>query len=287
MRVNNIFKPFEIEFVTTDKCPIKVHKNTFFQLVYIVNGSGLYHVNQNQFIYQPDNLFLLRPMVVQYTEVKDTTTFLFIRFNNTYLKEQQSHDRNNQLTEWINKLEYIFSNTQHVEGPLIQDVQDKPLIHALVDAIIGEHQNPRGWHKEVMQQLINTLISIVARNIPFHMSEKKSLNGHTSLDIIGYIHEHIYDPDKLKAETIASHFNISLNYISEYFKKHTQLTLQQYIINYKLGLVATRLHYSDKRLNEIAFEFGFTDESHLNKMFKKYKGLSPAAYRKRQQGIEA
>ena len=34
------------------------------------------------------------------------------------------------------------------------------------------------------------------------------------------------------------------------------------------------------RLNEIAYEFGFTDESHLTKIFKKYRGLKPAEYKK-------
>lgn len=280
MQVKNIFKPFEIQFVTSDECPIKIHKNTFFELVIVVKGTGLYHMNQNQFIYQPEHLFLLRPMVVQYTEVKETTSFLFIRFNTVYLKAQQSDDRNNPLTEWIHKLEYIFTNSQHLQGPLILHMHDKPLVRALTDAIIREHQSNQAWHQEIMQQLINTLITLVARNIPFHIAGNIPPHHHTSLDIIGYIHEHIYDPDKLKAEAMAAHFNISLNYISEYFKKHTQQTLQQYIINYKLGLVATRLHYSDKRLNEIAFEFGFTDESHLTKMFKKYKGMSPAVYRK-------
>lgn len=133
---------------------------------------------------------------------------------------------------------------------------------------------------EVMQQLVNTFITIVARNIPMHFSHTEGASRHLSLDMLGYIHEHIYEPEKLKAEQIASHFNISLNYISEYFKKHMKQTLQQYILTYKLSLVATRLHYSDKRLNEIADEFGFTDESHLNKMFRKYRGVSPAVYRK-------
>ena len=264
MQVKNIFKPFEIEFVTTDECPFKAHKNTFFQLVFIANGAGLYHVDENQFNYRPEDLFLSRPLVVQYTEVKETTTFLFIRFNKGYLSN----------------LEHIISASQHIQGPLIQQVHDKPLVRALVDAIIREQEQQPNWHREIIQQLINTLITVVARNIPFNISDNLPLSQHTSLDIIGYIHEHIYEPEKLKAEAIAAHFNISQNYISEYFKKHTQQTLQQYIINYKLGLVATRLHYSDKRLNEIAFEFGFTDESHLTKMFKKYKGVSPAAYRK-------
>jgi AraC-type DNA-binding domain-containing proteins len=276
MLVNNIFKPFEIEFVTTEKCPIKIHKNTFFQLVYMVEGSGIYHVNENRFNYQAGQLFLLRPMVVQYTEVQEKTSFLFIRFNSIYLKSQQSAG----ATEWVNKLEYILSNGHHVQGPVIQRNEDKPLVNALAAAIIQEYQDKQSWHMEVMQQLVNTFITIVARNIPMHFSHTEGASRHLSLDMLGYIHEHIYEPEKLKAEQIASHFNISLNYISEYFKKHMKQTLQQYILTYKLSLVATRLHYSDKRLNEIADEFGFTDESHLNKMFRKYRGVSPAVYRK-------
>lgn len=276
MLVNNIFKPFEIEFVTTEKCPIKIHKNTFFQLVYMVEGSGIYHVNENRFNYQAGQLFLLRPMVVQYTEVQEKTSFLFIRFNSIYLKSQQSAG----ATEWVNKLEYILSNGHHVQGPVIQRNEDKSLVKALATAIIQEYQDKQSWHMEVMQQLVNTFITIVARNIPMHFSHTEGASRHLSLDMLGYIHEHIYEPEKLKAEQIASHFNISLNYISEYFKKHMKQTLQQYILTYKLSLVATRLHYSDKRLNEIADEFGFTDESHLNKMFRKYRGVSPAVYRK-------
>ena len=99
--------------------------------------------------------------------------------------------------------------------------------------------------------------------------------------ILHYIHQNIYSPELLRAATIASHFNISLNYISEYFKKQTGENLQQYITNYKLRLVETRLQYSDMRMNEIVSELGFTDESHLHRTFKKYKGLSPSEFRRK------
>lgn len=280
MQVHNLFQPFEIRFVKVNECPIKEHKNTFIELIYIISGKGIFHVNQNEFSYVSENLFLVMPMDLHYTEVLETTSFMFIRFNNIYLNAQKSQEQYSNLGEWIHKLEYIFQNSNHLQGCILRNAHDKPLVRAVMDAIVQEYVNQQSLHKELVQQLINTLIAVVARNISLHVSEKTSISHSVSLDMIHYIHQNIYNPEKLKAESIASHFNISLNYISEYFKKHTNANLQQYIINYKLSLVEIRLKHSDMRINEIASELGFTDDSHLTKTFRKYKGVSPAEFRR-------
>jgi AraC-like DNA-binding protein len=98
--------------------------------------------------------------------------------------------------------------------------------------------------------------------------------------MLHYIQQNIFDPQNLRAEKLSAHFNISLNYLGRYFKKQTGETLQSYIANYKLRLIETRLLHSDMRINEIAYEFHFTDESHLNRVFKKYKGMNPSEFRK-------
>lgn len=280
MPVQHLFQPFEIEFIRLDQCPIKYHQNTFFELVFILDGAGIYHINENQFAYSAENLFLLKPLDNQYTEVQVTTTFLFVRFHNIYLEAQRATEPHGSMGEWIKKLEYIFQNGNPLQGSIIRNNYDKPLINALAKAIIQESTNQFAWHKELLQQLVNTLIMVVARNIAQHQAERTNLPHHHTLDIIHYIHLNIYQPEELKARHIASHFNISLHYISEYFKKHTGQNLQQYIINYKLSLIEIRLKHSNMRLNEIAYEFGFTDESHLTKTFKKYRGLKPTDFRK-------
>ena len=56
--------------------------------------------------------------------------------------------------------------------------------------------------------------------------------------------------------------------------------MQQYILNYKMKMVESRLLHTDMRINEIVEELGFTDESHLNRLFRKYKGISPTEFRK-------
>lgn len=83
----------------------------------------------------------------------------------------------------------------------------------------------------------------------------------------------------MRTETIYKHFGISSNYLGRYFKKHCGETKQSYIANYKTSLIEHRLKHSDKRINEIVLEFGFTDESHLNKFFKQQRGISPKNYR--------
>lgn len=281
MLVQHLYKPFEIEYKELNECPVDQHRHTFFELIYIVKGTGTQHVNQHVLEYYPENLFLVMPQDIHHFKVRSTTAFLFIRFNDIYLEAQRAKDNHGNLGDWIQKLEYIFQHNTHMAGCIIRDQNDKPLVRALIDAVLREYINQKNFHREMVQQLINTIITVVARNISMVLPAKNPESSAVSLDIVNYIHQHIYSPELLKAAPLAAHFNISLNYISEYFKKQTGENLQTYIANYKVKLVETRLQYSDMRMNEIVAELGFTDESHLNRTFKKYKGLSPSAFRKR------
>ena len=270
----NLYQPFEIEYRECTECPIDPHKHNFFELVYIVEGAGVQCVNKNQLPYSADKLFLVMPQDCHSFEVNDTTKFFFIRFNDIYLK--------NQHREWVQQLEFIFQNNNHMPGCILKNKTDKPLMKSLIEALIRELVNQQHYHKALSQQIVNTILMVVARNILLQLPEQPKQPGKSdaSLNILHYIHENIYSPEKLRAEQIAGHFNISPTYLSEYFKRNNGDSLQQYIMQYKLKLVETRLQYSSMRVGEIAYELGFTDESHLNRMFKKYKGVNPSAFRK-------
>src|SRR5690606_30950423 len=98
------------------------------------------------------------------------------------------------------------------------------------------------------QHLINTLLTIIS-SYDSGKGESKSDEG---LPLLHYIHENIYDPEKIIASSIADHFNISKTYVSEYFKKHTGASMQRYILEYKIALAEIRLKHSDMKVNEIA-----------------------------------
>ncbi|MNH45347.1 Helix-turn-helix domain protein [compost metagenome] len=67
---------------------------------------------------------------------------------------------------------------------------------------------------------------------------------------------------------MAEHFKFSKDYIGQYFKKNTDMTIREYISNYRGNLIRQRINSGRFSLKQIALEFGLTDESHVSKLLK-------------------
>ena len=270
-----IYQPFEIVHKTLNECPKLEHQHSFFELVYVLSGTGIQTINQHHFNYHADHMFLLTPGDFHRFDIQQTTTFFFLRFTDIYFKDSGLSGI------YINQLEFILQNANHRPGCVLKNQIDKTLVRPIVEAIIREQENQDVNNRELISQLVNTLIVVVARNIAKYLPE--TVNEYTEeriMQILQYIQHHIYEPQKLRSEVIGNHFGISAYYLGKYFKKHTQENLQQYINKSRLTLIEHRLKHSDLRISEIADLLGFTDESHVNKFFKKNTGISPVLYRK-------
>lgn len=277
MKKKNIHRPFEIVYQELDKDSVlDEHKQSFFELITIVSGTGQQCINNNVYGYNKGNLFLITPQDTHSLHVQTITKILCIRFTDVYIKSNMLYSDN------IQRLEFILENANHKPGCILRNPSDIKLSAPLIDAIIREHTNQDLYKNELIIQLVNTLIVVVARNIAKSLPDRINFNSCSetrTLNILQYIQANIYSPEKLRAKTIATCFGVSEFYIGRYFKKHTNETMQQYIINYRLKLIETRLLYSDLRINEIVVELGFTDESHMNKLFRKYRGITPREFR--------
>lgn len=276
MKGSVLYRQYEIELKELQQFKRTAKRNNFFELIHIIEGTGVQIVNKNHFSYRKGNLFLLTPQDVYTFNINSPTTFFFIRFNELYIK-----DKINKDTDTIKQVEYILQNASHKPGCILKNKTDKPLIASLINSIINEQANQQLYYTRVSEQIINTIITIVARNIALKLPKNiKETTGEPVLEMLNYIQKNIFEPENLKAKKMSEHFNISLHYLGRYFKKQTGDTLQNYITNYKIRQVETRLLHSDMRINEIAFEFNFTDESHLNRIFKKHNGMNPSEFRK-------
>jgi len=272
----NLYKPFEIEFREQTCHSRSGKRNNFFELIFIAEGTGVQFVNKNRFNYRKGNLFLLTPQDTYSFDITTPTKFFFLRFTQHYVQTKTAKDK-----AAVKHVEYILKNASHRPGCILKNKADKPLIASLIESILQEQTNQQIYYDKVTEQMVDAIITVVARNIALKLPKNiKESTGEPVLEILNYIQENIFEPDNLRVEKLGKHFSISLSYLGRYFKKQTGETLQDYISNYKLRLVETRLLHSDMRINEIAYELSFTDESHLNRIFKKYKGMNPSEFRR-------
>lgn len=273
--MKNLYTPFEIIVKEIEADHFKKSRNNFFELIHIIDGTGIQTVNKLKFNYRKNNLFLLTPQDTYSFEIETKTTFFSLKFGNTITK-------GNNSKETVHQVEYILQNASHRPGCILKNKNDKPLVAMLIESILNEKNNQQIYFNLIVEQLVQTLITIVARNIALKLPKNiKESSGEPVLEMLHYIQENIFDSKKLKVEVMSKVFHISPSYFGRYFKKQTGESLQTYINNYKMRLVEIRLLNSDMRINEIAYEFNFSDESHFNKTFKKFKGINPSEYRRK------
>ncbi|HEY6899947.1 MAG TPA: AraC family transcriptional regulator, partial [Puia sp.] len=247
---------------------------TFFQMAYVISGRGVLGINGSQVPYKQGNLMLLTPDDRHNFKIETETEFLLIRFYPSHIKEYRWKS--------IDHMECLLYYASHMSGCILHNAPDFPLVDSLVTSILHGIKHQGIYNEDLTIHFVNALIVIAARNIAaIKPAATKPDADRRISDIIDYIQSNIFSPRQLRAPVIAKKFGISGTYLGSYFKQQCGETIQHFIANYKIRLIEHRLKFSDQRINEIALEFGFADESHLNKFFKKRKqGVSLTGYRK-------
>ncbi|CAM4363552.1 hypothetical protein SAMN06265348_113114 [Pedobacter westerhofensis] len=155
---------------------------------------------------------------------------MFVLFNNIYIKSDPVGVVDRERAEWVKKLEFILHHASHLPGCVLKTETDKTLVRSLAKSIVDELQCSHLYSRELTQQLMNSLIILVARSIAADLPDKLSpFTDQKLLKVFQYIHDHIHDPERLRVGVIGKNFNIAHNYFGKFFKKHAGETLQEYI----------------------------------------------------------
>lgn len=253
----------------------------FFEILYFEKGSGSIKINGKTVSYSPDSVFVFIPDDIYIVEAKTATSTIAIKFLKSFFRNTSAVNQELPVNDWFRKIEEILNSESHqLREMQFETASDRAHLISLTNMVATEYLNKSSHDIFIIQNSLSVILHLIARNIQYlNASEVKEVKSSKIQQIINYIHSNIYNPDLLTTKSLANEFHMADNYISEYFKKHTDVSLKKYIINYKLKLVETRLKYTDAQDSEIAIDLGFTDSSHLNKIFKTYRGISLSAFK--------
>lgn len=276
MRRYVLHSPFSIYHFEETTWRHVLHRHTYFEIIFIIKGHGLHHINGNCLNYDAGDVFFIGPDDYHEFEIHEITEFSFVRFNESVIKLDKT-DANDNSHDII---ENLLNTTAQHRGSSVEDDNERKKLHGLLVILEAECENHLSPYFEALRNgiLLNMLL-IVARNLFYKIPHKPFGKGNVEKILI-YIKQNIHIPEKLTIEHLADLFNYAPAYISLFFKRQTGESLKYYVIQHRIKLIEAKLSYGSQTLAEIAFEFGYSDVSHFSKQFKKYTGVTPSSFRR-------
>ena len=100
-------------------------------------------------------------------------------------------------------------------------------------------------------------------------------------DVVIYVDANLSEDIKLAA--VAKQNGVSASYLSTTFKEETGKTFIDYVNGQKIDLAKHLLKTTSLQVQTIAPHCGFLDMQYFSKVFKKYTGYTPRAYREKKR----
>jgi AraC-like DNA-binding protein len=119
----------------------------------------------------------------------------------------------------------------------------------------------------------NKLLSTSLPSSSFSYADAEKLNK-----INSYTMTHFRT--KMPLQTIASVANMNPSAFCRYFKMRTKRSFSQFVIELRLQQATNMLLNSTLTIDQISLDCGFESPSYFYRTFKRYKGITPAAYQK-------
>src|SRR5882757_5493360 len=124
----NIHQSVEVIYKKVEEGTIENKQHTFFQMVYVISGSGFITLNGNHASYRSGSLLLLAPNDHHTFDISVMTEFLLIRFSSQYVKEYKWKS--------MDCLECLLYYAPHLSGCVMKSKEDMLLVNKMVESIL-------------------------------------------------------------------------------------------------------------------------------------------------------
>jgi len=242
----------EVRFVSKSNYPYNKHFHDTFSIGTVEEGDvSIIYKNKNHKI-QANTLVVINPMVVHACNPIDnqSRTYHMIYLDTQWCKGLQ-------MSLFGNLDSFVEISQVTFEDKLLYKKFIK-LSYTLLDPFI--------FYLEKEEKLQVFLIELFKKYCKIDTIKKAQL----------YIKENL--KDNLTVKQISDYLGISEFYFIKLFKQVTDLTPHAFLLNEKINF-AKDLLLENMDLSHIAYELGFVDQSHFNKIFKKLVGATPKEYR--------
>ncbi len=133
------------------------------------------------------------------------------------------------------------------------------------------------YRQKTISSIINWLNTLEAGLCEEFQTHAKDQKNFLVENVKKYIAKHLHE--RIALSDLAESFHVSPNYLSQLFKKYTEVGINEYITQQKIAASKELLKQPDLKIYEVAEQFGFESAFYYSKVFKKVTGISPKDFR--------
>lgn len=267
---------------------VKPHWHYFTEMIYLVSDSLYAEVDGRQYTMNPGDLIIFHPKQIHSFldyPVKEAATqptyFYAIKFDDMILSN---------TTPGSPKLPKLLNSDNQNNPPsnlLLADDLKYDAVKLFFENCIWEVNHKEFGYDIKVASTISLIITTVFRiwlKHGFRFNTKSTFDQFSSKDfsVLEYIDSH--SSENINIEELASKCGMCYSNFAKQFKNQYGRTCKEYIEFIRICKADTLLLYTDKTLDYISQETGFTDASHFIRTYKKIRGITPKQRRTQKEG---
>lgn len=250
----------------------KPHKHNFYAVFLFTQGSGTHEIDFQKYLVKPGSVFFLYPGQTHSWELSDDVNgYLFFHTEDFY----EMAYVNNSIKD------FPFFESNYSDKCIYLTNNQSESIEQLFKTLLLE-TGKEEWKKKQLILAYLTQIYIYLNRFVETQSPINFTNLRHYQSVFSKFEKLVdhYFTEKKSASEYADLLNITQKHLNRIVKSITTKTTTE-IITERIVLEAKRqLLYTDKTLNEVALNLGFTDYTYFSRLFKKQVAITASSFRK-------
>jgi len=270
---------YDVEFIDNATKPL-IHQQSRFW--FFLSGKAMLTVNGKQYPIKKNSMVAIMPWdTTIISNVKEPLHFIKIVYNSDFLWDARYTDNlSNRYLSLLNPISehpvaYLTRDESEKILAIMDDIKNEIGTESLYD-VTKERELSDVYVSNKLFELIIEFIRFISK-VNLKRIDGKSMELDDRPAIFKYIYSHI--SQNMTLRKLSELFYMSESSISKYITDVTGLTFSDLVNEMRITKTVDLLTYTDMSLSDVAQFVGFSDASHLIKVFTARMNLSPNQYR--------
>ena len=269
-------KDYEINFVSLTT-PELCHTHRFIELVYTLKGKGIHKINGKEYLVERGDMLIINYRDRHTVEPVENLGYVDIMLKPEFVNKALIGTEDLFLILQLSDFSDLSSAVIKDNVAIHFDGDERKKVEFLLDWTREEQDKALAANDLVQYSALNLLLCLVFRKMAENQSIRLSINNF----LLSYIQNNCHN--RLFINEMASMCGYTPEHFSRIFKKFSGKSPKAYVLECRINKARELLATTDKSVETIIDECGFSDRTAFFRAFSSHTGCTPLQYRKNQK----